>query len=295
MRVAVAGATGLIGRALVRALRERGDEVVPLSRGGRDVEGVAGVRWDARGPLPLEALVGLDAIVNLVGEPLAGKRWTADRKREIRRSRLDATRALAALAGGDGPPVLVNASGVDYYGDRESVADEHAPAGAGFLAELCVEWEAAARTAEGRGARVVMVRSGMVLSRHGGALPQLARPARLGLNGPIGGGRQWVSWIHIDDEVGLLLHALDDVRLSGPLNAASPSPVRQRELASTLGRVLRRPAAAPAPAVALRLLFGEMADVILEGRPAVPRAALAAGYRFRYERLEPALRAELAA
>ena len=296
MRVAVVGATGLIGRALCDALMARGDSVSAVSRGGAaGIPGAEDVRWDpALGPPPAEALAGAAAVVNLAGAPM-DRRWTAARKRAIRESRVVTTRLLAgALARQGGPGLLVNASGTGYYGPRgDEEVDEAAAPGSDFLALTCVAWEREAAGAAEAGVRVVMLRSGVVLAAHGGALPRLARPVRLFAGGPVGGGRQWLPWIHIDDEVGLILHALDHQGVSGPVNAVAPDAVRQREAAEVLGRLLGRPSILPVPAIAVRLAVGEMATLVLDGQRAVPRAALASGYRFRYPELEPALRSLL--
>ena len=295
MRVTVVGATGLIGRHVCEALVARGDDVVAVSRrGGSGIAGAEDVRWDpADGPPPAAALDGADAVVNLAGAPLAGRRWSTARKREIRESRVLTTRAVVdALAAEGRTRVLVNASGIDYYGPRgEETIDETVGAGTGFLAETCVAWEREAARAADHGVRVVMIRSAVVLSDEGGALPTMARPVRLLAGGPIGGGRQWLPWIHLDDEVGLILFALDRADVAGPLNATSPEPPRQGEFVKALGHALRRPAVVPTPAVALRLALGEMATLVLDGQRAVPRAALAAGYVFRYPDLDGALRA----
>jgi len=296
MRVAIVGATGLIGRHVAGALSRRGDEVVAISRRGAPVEGARPLRWDpAAGPLPPGALDGVDAVVNVAGAPIAPRPWTERRRQVIRDSRVLTTRRVVdALAAGGGPRVLVNASGVNYYGDAPYDVTESSPPGRGFLAELCVEWEHEAHRAEGAGMRVAVLRSGVVLASDGGSLPFLARPARLGLAGPLGGGRQWFPWIHIADEVGIVLLALDQEDVRGPLNLVAPTPVRQRDFARALGRVLHRPALVPAPAVALRLALGRLAqELLLEGQRAVPRAAMDAGYRFRFETVEPALRAAL--
>jgi len=293
VHVFVTGATGLIGRGLCQALRRRGDEVTGLSRqagaafppGVRPVQGdpaVAG-RWT-------EALAGADAVVHLAGEPVAGGRWTAARKARLAASRLDSTRLVAAAVASGGPAVLVQGSAVGFYGDRaDQLLDEAEAPGRGFLAELSARWEAAAAPAAAR-ARVVLVRTGLVLAREGGALPSLARPFRLFAGGPLGDGRAWQPWIHLADEIGLLLLALDDARLRGPLNAVAPTPVRQAELAGTLARVLRRPNLFPVPGVALRLAVGEMAEVLLASQRVVPAQAVALGYRYRFPTLEPALR-----
>jgi uncharacterized protein len=293
VRVAVVGATGLIGRRLCAALVARGDEVRAVSRGGdAGVAGVDDVCWDpVDGPPPPAALDGAEALVNLAGAPIAGRRWTAARKRLIRESRITTTRLLAgALGADDRPRTLVNASAVGYYGPREEVVDEDSPPGSDFLADTCVAWEREALRAEERGVRVVRVRTGIVLAREGGALPQMARPVSLFAGGPIGSGRQWVPWIHIDDEVGLILLALDRDDLRGPLDAVAPRPVRQRELVRALGRVLDRPTVVPAPAVAVRLALGEMATMALDGQHVIPRVAEEAGYGWAFADLEAALR-----
>ncbi|MEZ0285954.1 MAG: TIGR01777 family oxidoreductase [Thermoleophilia bacterium] len=292
MRVAVVGATGMIGGAVARALLARGDEVVAVSRRGRaGLDGAEDVRWDPAEGAPPPAALEADAVVNAAGSKNDLLPWTVARKREYHESRVGTTRLLAgALDAGRGPRVLVNASGADYYGPREEPADEGAPPGSTFLAGLCVAWEREASRAEERGLRVVRLRTGVVLSTKGGALPQLARPVRLFAGGPIGGGRQWLPWIHVDDHVGLNLRALDDDRLSGPVNAAAPGIVRQREFVRDLARVLGRPAVLPTPAIALRLALGEKATLALDSRHIVPRAALQAGYEFRFAEAEPALR-----
>jgi uncharacterized protein len=293
MRIAVIGATGMIGGAVSRALIARGDEVVAVSRRGRaGLEAAEDVRWDpAEGPPPDEALEA-DAVVNLAGSRTADLLpWTAARRRELRESRVVTTRLLVdALAGRDRPRTLVNAAGADYYGPREEPTDESAPPGSGFLADIAVAWDREAARAEGHGVRVVRLRTGVVLAADRGALPQFALPVRLFVGGPIGGGRQWVPWIHLEDQVGLNLLALDDERLSGPVNAASPGIVRQGEFTRALGRVLGRPTILPTPAIALRLALGEKASIALDSRHIVPRAALDAGYAFRFTEVETALR-----
>lgn len=295
MRVAVVGATGLLGGRVVDALAARGDQPIAVSRRGAPVERAIAVAWDpAWGPPPRAMLDGVDAVVNLAGAPIAGGRWTAARKRAIRDSRIETTRQLVDAMGADGPRTLVNASGVDYYRSGEQPVDESGPPGRGFLAEVCVAWEGEALRAQSRGVRPVVVRTGIVLAPEGGALPQLARVTRLGVMGPLAGGRQWVSWVHVDDHVALLLLALDREDIAGPINSVAPRPVRQRELARTLGRVLRRPSLLPAPGPAVRLALGEMADLILDSHRVMPAAALAAGHRFRFESLEPALADALA-
>ena len=268
--------------------------MLALSRGGAaGIEGAIDMRWNpSDGPPPPAALDGADAVVNLAGVPIGGKRWTAERKRAIHESRTLTTRRLVdALAADGAPRVLINASAVGYYGSTEHEVDETAPPGSDFLADTCVAWEREASRAEDHGVRVVRVRTGIVMARAGGALSQMALPVKLLAGGPIGGGRQWLPWIHLDDEVGLLLLALDDADVAGALNGTAPEPVRQRDFVAALGRVLGRPTLIPTPAFALRIAMGEMATLALDGQRAVPSVALAAGYPFLHTEIEAALRA----
>lgn len=304
MRVAVTGATGLIGSELVRALRARGDTVVALTRDpDRAVGGWGGdvelQRWSepSREPPPPAALEGSDAVVHLLGEPIA-QRWTDAAKQRIRDSRVLSTQRLVAALGELGaerrPRVLVSQSAVGYYGPRgPERVDESAPAGQGFLAGLTVEWEQAALAAE-PATRVVLTRTGVVLAPAGGALKQMLPPFRLGLGGPVAGGRQYVPWIHIEDQVGGLLHLLDSEQARGAVNLTAPGPVTNAELARTLGAVLHRPARLPVPRAAVRLLFGEMASIVTTGQCAVPARLLELGYQFRFADLGGALRDVLA-
>ncbi|HVP69046.1 MAG TPA: TIGR01777 family oxidoreductase [Anaeromyxobacteraceae bacterium] len=295
MRVFITGATGLLGRALSASLAGAGHEVLALSRSGGSRAGLApGVRLvqgDPTAPGPwLDELAGCDACVNLAGESLAAGRWTAERKRAIRSSRVDTTRNLARRIAEGGPSVLVSGSAIGIYGDRgDEELDEDSSPGDDFLAGLAREWEEAAAPATRR-ARVVLLRTGIVLARDGGALPRLAQPFRLFAGGPMGGGDFWQSWIHVDDEIGLLRFALEDRRVSGALVATAPAPVRNRDFAHSLGRVLGRPSSLPTPAVALRAALGEMAGVVVSSQRVLPRKALALGYDFRWPALEPALR-----
>lgn len=302
MRILVTGASGMIGSSACDALLARGDEVVGLTRNperARDTN--PKLRWHRWDPAlerpPAEALDGVDGVINLVGEPIQ-QRLTEDAKRKIIASRETATRNLVqAIAGANPRPrVLVSGSAIGYYGDRgDAIVDESAAPGTGFAAEVPVAWEAAAKEVEQAGVRLVVVRTGLVLDRRGGLLKQLLLPFRLGVGGPIAGGRQYMSWIHIDDEVGLLLWALDDDRVSGVVNATAPEPVTNRELSKTLGRVLGRPAVMPVPKLAVAALFGgELADIVAGGARVVPRRAQDLGFVFRYPSLEPALRAALA-
>jgi uncharacterized protein len=291
MAVLVSGATGLIGSALVPALSTGGHSVRRLTRGGRSRDG--DVRWDpAAGKLDASALEGLDAVVHLAGESVAG-RWSDAKKDRIRRSRVDGTRLLSeALAKLERPPrVLVCASAIGFYGDRgdELVTEESAP-GTDFLADVVKAWEAASRPAEEAGIRVVRLRFGIVQSPAGGALRTMLAPFRLGLGGRLGDGRQWVSWVAIDDVVGAVHHALVTDALAGAVNVVAPNAARNADLTKTLGRVLRRPAVAAVPAPAARIALGEFAESVLGGARVAPRRLTETGYEFRHPELEPALR-----
>jgi uncharacterized protein (TIGR01777 family) len=296
MKVAITGASGLVGRALVPFLTTGGHEVVRLVR--RAPEAKDEVRWDpAEGTIDPAALEGTDAVVNLSGESIAEKRWTAARKALLRSSRLGPTGLLArALAGlGRKPRVFVSASAVGAYGDRGDawVAEDDPPAD-DFLGRLSAEWEKAAEPAAEAGIRVVNLRTGIVLSAAGGALGKMLLPFKAGLGGVLGPGTQYMSWIAMDDLLGAIHHALTNDSVSGPLNATAPEPVTNAVFTRTLARVLGRPAIAPVPAVALRLLFGEMAGAALLSSARVrPAKLLATGYRFRFPDLERALRHEL--
>lgn len=295
--IAVTGATGLIGSALVERLRAHGHTVRRLVRSPRDAR-EGDVVWDAeRSELPPAALKGVDAVVNLAGAPIA-KRWTAERKRDIRNSRVAGTQSLArAIAAMDPRPrVLLNGSAVGYYGSRgDEVLNESSAAGRDFLAGVTVEWERATAAAAQAGVRVVLLRTGVVLSAKGGALAKMLPPFRLGMGGPLGNGQQWVSWIALEDHLHAMEHALFVDGVSGPVNLVSPNPVRNMHFATTLGRVLTRPALIPVPAVALELLYGEMArETILASQRALPTALAESGFDFQYPTLEGALRAILA-
>jgi uncharacterized protein (TIGR01777 family) len=306
MRVVVAGGTGLIGTALVSALAEGGHEAVVLTRRApEDVTGLPGgaraARWDPSRPSAgwSASLEGADAVVNLAGASVGSRPWTPGRRREILESRLRATSALvAAMAGLPAearPRALLNASGADYYDEHdEGVVDEaSAPAEGSFLAGVCVRWEATAREAEPLGVRVVLLRTGLVLARESLALRLMALPFRFFAGGRTGSGRQWVSWIHIDDAVGLYELAATDAELAGPLNVVGPEPVRQADLAGEIGRVLHRPVWLPQPAPLLRLAMRRQADLLLAGHRVLPKVALARGYGFRYPALGPALEESL--
>jgi uncharacterized protein (TIGR01777 family) len=294
LHVAVTGATGLLGSSLVPFLTAGGHRVTAVTRR----RGLAdAIHWDpARGLIDQSAFEGIDAVVHLAGENVGG-RWNAYRKQRIRESRTEGTMLLAeALAGLRHPPrVLVSASGMGIYGNRkdEVLTEDAVPEGppGDFLMELGRDWEAASEPARAAGIRVVNLRFGLVLTPAGGALGRMLPPFLLGAGGPLGSGKQWVSWLSVDDAIGAMHHALLTEELSGPVNTASPEPVTSRTFAATLGRVLRRPALLPAPAPALKLLFGEMADTaLLASQRLSPARLLASGYTFRHPRLEQALR-----
>lgn len=302
LRVFLSGGTGTIGRALAAALVERGDEVVVLSRNPakarlpKSVEVVSGDpcyagEWQG-------SIAGCDAVINLAGEPLDGQRWNAQFRQRIHDSRTDSTRfiaeAIGALSEQERPRVLINASGIDYYGfaeldlfDEDEVT-EAAPGGESYLAGLCWDWEDETKTCSDAGIRVALMRTGTVFSKHG-ALPAFAAPFRRHVGGPIGTGRQWMSWIHIDDVVRAYLHVLDG-SLSGAINLVSPGNVRNAEFARTLGKVLGRRAWMRAPTFAVMKVAGQLGEYVLKGRRAVPRALLDDGFEFQFPDLEPALR-----
>jgi len=299
--VVVSGATGLIGRRVVAALVAAGRPVRILSRdpdrAARAVQNTTAFGWDGR-VWPSDALAGASAVVHLAGEPVFGGLLTASRRARIRDSRVASTtalvEALGALPEATRPRTLVSASAIGYYGSRgDAVLDESAGAGQGFLAEVCADWEAAAAGARALGMRVVSLRIGIVLAREGGALPMMAIPFRLGLGGPLGDGTQWVPWIAASDLVRLVLRVLDDESVTGPVNAVAPDPVRNEVLTRALARTLHRPALLRAPAFALRLALGEIADELLGSRRCVPRKAEAIGFTFEHATLESALAAEL--
>jgi uncharacterized protein len=300
MRVTVTGATGLIGGKLVGELRRRGDEVTVLSRDPQRAQrtlggGVEAVAWDPAGPAPAEALAGRDGVVHLAGEPVA-QRWTKEAKRRIHASRETGTRNLVAgIAAADPRPgVLVSSSGVDIYppGREEPVAESSAP-GDDFLARVCVAWEREADAAAQLGVRVVRMRTGVVLDAHGGALEKMLPFFKAGIGGPVAGGRQYMPWIHLDDLVAMMLTALDDERWSGAVNATAPEPVTNREFSKALGRAIHRPALAPVPGLAVRVLYGDMAQIVTTGRRVVPERATALGYDFRHTDLDEALASAL--
>jgi uncharacterized protein (TIGR01777 family) len=290
IKVVIAGGGGFLGKRLTRELRRRGDRATVLSRSALD----GAVRWDGRGGGAWEEeLEGADAVVNLCGAGVADRPWTRARRKELEDSRFLSTRALVEAIGRRSrkPRVLVNASAVGWYGDRgeESLREDAAP-GYGFLADLCARWEAEARRAEAHGVRTVLLRIGVALGADGGALQRMLLPFKLGLGGRLGGGAQWMPWVHADDVVGLTLASIENDRFRGPVNAVAPEAIRSVEFTRELGRALNRPTPFPVPAAVLRLALGDMSQILLASQRVAPAAALAAGYSFRHPRLDEALR-----
>ncbi|MEA2373836.1 MAG: uncharacterized protein QOD53_299 [Thermoleophilaceae bacterium] len=303
MKVAVTGATGMLGRAIVEGLRSRSDSVIALSRDARSAAtklpaGVETMTWadPKTQAAPTEAFTGVDAVLHLLGEPIS-QRWTDSARAEIRESRVAGTRNLVEglRAAEPRPRVLVSQSAFGVYGAHgDEPVDERTPAADDFLAQVVVAWEAEARRAEELGMRVALTRTGVVLSDSGGALEKMLPPFRLGVGGPVAGGRQYVPWVHSDDVVGALLFCLDNDGAIGPVNVTAPTPVTNKELSKALGRVLHRPAFAPVPALAVKLLYGDMAWIVTTGARALPRRLEELGYEFKRPDLEDALRAAVA-
>ncbi len=299
LKALITGGTGLLGQELLANLTDAVVLSRDPARATRKLGGARVVRWDpATEAAPLEALQGVEAIFNLAGESVAGGRWTEDQKRRIRDSRVVGTRNLVAglRALDRKPEVLVSASAVGYYGDRgDEDLDESSPAGRGFLAEVCTEWEHEALAAEALGVRVVCVRIGIVLAPGGGALARMITPFKLGAGGRLGSGKQWMPWIHIDDAVGVLLHASRTAAVRGGMNAVSPHPVTNAEFTRALGHAVHRPAFLTVPKTALRIAFGEMSEILMASQRVLPRVAERAGYAFKHNELDGALAAVMAA
>jgi uncharacterized protein (TIGR01777 family) len=299
MKVTVTGATGRIGSHLVAALKARGDDVIALSRDpGRAGEqlGVEALAWDPENEAaPKASLVGRDAVVHLAGEDV-GQRWSKDAKQRILNSRENSTRSLvhAIFDAKPRPPILICASASGYYGARgDEPVDESGAPGSDWLASVVMRWEAQADTAL-IGTRLVKVRTGVVLDAGGGALAKMLPPFKAGLGGPIGGGKQYMPWIHRDDIVGIYLAALDSPDFAGPVNASAPNPVTNKEFAHALGRALHRPAVAPIPGLTIKAMYGEMAHIVLKGVRMVPGRAAELGYEFQHPDLDEALADTLA-
>ena len=305
MRIVIAGGTGFLGAPLAEVYAEEGHDVRVLTRAlpagearhdsGTGVPGITRVGWRPDGLAgPWAAsLDGADAVVNLAGEGISDRRWTPQRKALLRDSRIMPTRSLvAALKAAAAPPhVFISGSGVGYYGaSADEVKTENSRAGDDFLAHVCEDWEGEALAAASPATRVVVTRTGVVLERSGGALPQMMRPFQLFAGGPLGSGRQFISWIHRHDWTEMVRWIVQTPEVTGPINVTAPAPVRNREFARALGRALRRPGFVPAPAFALKLLMGEMASVALTGQRVLPALAQAHGYHFRYPELDQAFR-----
>jgi uncharacterized protein (TIGR01777 family) len=290
MNIVLTGATGFIARHLIPKLSAEGHELRTLGR--RPVEPLPFFEWDSSREPPAAALEACDAVVNLAGENV-DQRWTSEAKRRLRESRIAGTRHLvAALAKKDRrPAVLLNASAVGIYGSRgDELLTETSSHGSGFLADLTVEWEAVTHSAEPLGIRVVNLRFGLVLGRDGGALPKMMMPFRLRMGGKLASGKQWLPWVHIEDATNLVLFALHNAGVRGPLNVVAPNPVTNADFTRTLAAVLHRPAFMTVPAFALKIALGEMAEAALSSERVVPAAAQAAGFHFTYPELGPALR-----
>lgn len=289
-KVLVSGASGLIGSALLPTLQSSGYEVTRLVRSA--ASGKSDIAWDPSRPLAPESVSGFDAVVHLAGESIVG-RWTETKKRRVRESRVQGTRNLAeALAAApQAPRVFISASAIGYYGDRgEETLREESSSGSGFLPEVCREWEAAAEPARKAGIRTAQMRFGVVLSASGGALQKMMPPFRMGVGGNIGSGRQWMSWIDIDDVAAAIQHVIKSDTLRGPVNVVGPNPVRNAEFTKTLASVLSRPAIFPMPAFAARLVFGQMADeLLLASQRVEPAKLMASTYIFQKPDLRSAL------
>jgi uncharacterized protein len=300
VEIVVTGGTGFIGKSLCEALRRQGHRITVLTRRRAEAERLLGttvrvVEWDGKRTGGWEdSLRGAQTVVNLAGASIADARWTDSRKRLLTESRVDATRLLVQACSrlAVKPGVFINGSGIGYYGPHgDEVLDESSGPGQGFLADLCVQWESAAREASSLGIRVVCLRTGMVLERDGGALPRMVPPFRLFMGGPVMPGTQWISWIHRDDLVGLIEWALTKPTVVGPINAVAPSPVTMAEFTKILGQVLHRPSWFPVPEFVLKMALGELSSLMTTGQKVAPLVAQRGGYRFRYPFLEGALRA----
>ena len=293
MKLLITGGTGFIGVPLCQRLVQRGHDLFVLTRQPprrSTQDRVQFLSWDT--DAWLQTLRSIEGVINLAGASLAAKRWTSTQKQIIRDSRIHTTRRLvdAIAAAAKKPSILMNASAIGYYGARDNEElGEAESAGSGFLAELCQAWEAEAQRAERLGVRVVRLRIGLVLGPGGGALAKMVPPFRFFVGGPLGSGRQWVSWIHQADVLGLIEWVLTHQEVSGAVNATAPTPVNMRELCQELGHVMHRPSWAPVPANVLRLLLGEMADLLLTGQRVLPHVALRGGYTFAFPTLRPAL------
>jgi uncharacterized protein (TIGR01777 family) len=292
MNILITGGSGFIGRALTRELTGSGHTVIITTRRRSDAKDT--ITWNPPSLIPANVLTDIDAIINLAGESIASGRWTEERKKRILSSRIETTRVLVESVRNlkRKPRVFISSSAIGYYGAHEDEPlTEDTPAASDFLADVCMQWEAEALKAEEFGIRVVLIRTGGVLETDGGALPAMAIPFRFFAGGPIGSGKQWFSWIHMDDEVGIIKFALEHDSISGPVNATAPNPVTNREFSSALGKALGRPSCLAVPGFIVKLTLGELGEVLLAGQRVIPEKVLQAGYRFKYTDVNEALRA----
>lgn len=300
MKLVLAGGSGFIGRALCARLIEQGHSLTLLTRSRSPAPLLPGQTWVTWNPESTgdwqRTLDAADGVINLAGEPIAGKRWTAAQKSKIRSSRINTTRALVTAIGKaeNKPKFLLNASAIGYYGARgDEVLTEESVPGNDFLSRVCVAWEQEAEQAAAYGLRVIRLRTGIVLGNGGGALAKMVPPFKLFVGGPLGSGTQWMPWIHLEDEIGLIQFLIENYHARGAVNATAPYPVTMREFCKTLGNVLHRPSWAPVPAFALRVLLGEMAELLLASQRVIPAKAQSLGYQFKYPTLHEALSALL--
>lgn len=298
MRLVLTGASGFIGSALCPRLLEQGHSLTLLTHGAPRDAGSATKRWLHWTPGVLtewkSALDGADGVINLAGEPIAAKKWSTTQRRRIESSRIDSTRSLVQAIGeaAHKPQFLISASATGYYGPRgDEIITEETDPGRDFLSSVCRVWEDEAKKAEAFGVRVVRLRTGIVLGRGGGALVKMAEPFKFFVGGKLGSGKQWMSWIHLEDHVRLIIELMSNARASGPVNATAPAPVTNKEFCETLGKVMRRPCWATVPGFALRLALGEMADMLLTGQRVIPAVAEKLGFEFRHPKLQQALEA----
>jgi uncharacterized protein (TIGR01777 family) len=292
MNILITGGSGFIGKALAKELRSSGHNVIITTRRQSDSPDI--LTWNPPGLIPSDVLSGIDAVVNLAGESIASGRWTTARKDSILSSRIDTTQALvqSIKKSEKNPKVLVSASAIGYYGPHgDEFVTEDSPPASDFLADVCVQWEKEALKATHFGLRVVLLRTGGVLGPDGGALAMMTIPFKAFLGGPVGNGKQWFSWIHLDDEIGIIKHALENDSLSGPVNLTAPNPVTNRDFSSSLGRALHRPSRLAVPGFMVKLTLGELGEVLLTGQRVLPDKALKAGYKFKYAEVNEALKA----
>jgi uncharacterized protein (TIGR01777 family) len=298
MKLVITGASGFIGTALCQQLLQQGHTLTLFTRGAPREPNTGVKRWHHWTPGTLRdwdsELDGVDGVINLAGEPIAEIKWSATQRRRLEKSRVDSTHVLVqgCAKAKHTPKFLINASAVGYYGPHgDEIITEEAPAGADFLSQLCLNWEAEAMRAERLGMRVVRLRTGIVLGRGGGALEKMVPPFKWFTGGPLSSGKQWMSWIHLEDQVRLILYLVENQQAAGPINATAPNPARNKDFSRALGKVLHRPSWMPVPGFILRIGLGDMADMLLTGQRVLPAAAQKLGFEFRYPNLPEALQA----